>query len=108
MNIILHILVNALAFFIGAKLLSGVNIKGYVQALILALVVGVLNFTLGNFLTFITFGLLRWGLLALVLDAIIIMLADFFLKDVKVKSFWWALGLALLVAVVNAAFSQVF
>jgi len=35
------------------------------------------------------------------LDAILIQVADYFLKDFEVKNFWWALGLAAVVSFVS-------
>jgi uncharacterized membrane protein YvlD (DUF360 family) len=36
------------------------------------------------------------------------MVADYFLKGFKVDNFWWALALALVVAVVNSVTYQIF
>lgn len=96
-------LLSALAFFIGARLLSGVTIKGFASAFVLALVVALLDATLGRVLDFIT-APIRWltlGLFALVVNAAIIMLADYFLSSVRIRNFWWALALAAVVAIVN-------
>ena len=101
MDIILNILVSAVAFFVGAHLLSGVTVKNFLAAILVAVVVGVLNFTLGTVLKIITLGLLSFGIFTLFLDAVLILVADWFLEDFKVKNFWWALGLAAIVAVIN-------
>lgn len=96
-------LLSALAFYVGARLLSGVQIKGFVSALVLALIVALLDATLGRVLDFIT-APLRWitlGLFALVVNAAIILLADYFMASVRIKNFWWSLALAAVVAVVN-------
>ena len=94
----------ALAVFLGARYLSGITAGDYVQIFIIALFIALLNVTIGSFLDFIT-SPLRWitlGLFALVIDAIIIMIADYFLDTFKVKSFVWALLLAVIIAVTNA------
>ena len=98
---IVWILVNALAFFIGGKLLSGVEMRNFWQAVVVAIVVGLLNITFGTVLKILTLGILSFGVFTLLLDAILILVADYFLNGFKVKNFWWALGLALIVAVVN-------
>ena len=102
-GIIWTILVSAVAFFLGAYLLKGVELKGFVSALIVAAVISLLNATVGRILdvisipiTFITLGLFKF-----VIDALMIMVADYFLEGFKVKSFGWALLLAVIVAVVN-------
>ena len=67
-----------------------------------AIVVGVLDLTLGNFLKIITLGLLSLGIFNWLLNAAIIQVADWFLDGFEVKNFWWALGLALIVAIVHS------
>lgn len=99
---IIELLVGALAFFLGAYLLEGVEIKDFLQALLVAVVVAVLDFTLGNALRIVTLGLLSWGVFAWLLNAVIILIADYFLPNFKVKNFWWALGLAAIVSIATA------
>ena len=102
MEMIIKILISAVAFFVGAQILSGVTIKNFVYALLVAVVVGILNITLGVGLKIITLGLLSFGIFTLFLDAILILVADWFLDEFKVKNFWWALGLAAIVAIINS------
>ena len=102
MDLVINILINAVAFYLGAMFLSGVTIKNFLSAILVAIVVGVLNITLGIALKFITLGLLSFGVFTFLLDAIIILVADWYLKDFDVKNFWWALALAFVVSVVNA------
>ena len=108
MDTLYTILVNAIAFFVASKLLSGVQLKGFVQALFVAVIIAVLNVTLGSFLKIITLGILSLSVFTLLLDAILIQIADFFLSGFKVKNFWWALGLAFVVSLFNSLFEQFF
>ena len=108
MEYLISILVSAVAFFIGAQFLSGVTIKNFIYAILVAVVVGILNITLGVALKIVTLGILSIGIFTLLLDAIIILVADWFLKDFEVKNFWWALGLAAVVAVVDGVLSYLF
>jgi len=101
MDTIIEILITATAFFAGAKMLSGVRVESFIQAIIVAIMIGVLNFFLGTFLKIVTLGILSLGIFTLLLDAILIQVADFFLKDFDVKNFWWALGLATIVSLVS-------
>lgn len=102
MEIIISILVSATAFFVAAKFLSGVTVRGFVEAIIVAIVVAILNVFLGTFLKIITLGILSIGVFTLLLDAILIQVADYFLKGLSVKNFWWALALAFVVSVIDA------
>ncbi len=96
-------LVTSLSFYVGAQLLKGVTIRGFGQALALSLVFGLLSATLGWVLDFLATPLnwLTFGLFHLVVDALLITIADWLLKGVSVRNFWWALALAAVVAVVN-------
>jgi len=108
METLIEIIITAAAFFVGAKILSGVHVKDFMQAIIVAIVIGVLNFFLGTFLKIVTLGILSLGIFTLLLDAILIQVADFFLKDFEVKNFWWALGLATVVSVVSGVLNWAF
>lgn len=104
---ILELLISAVAFILGAYLLSGVEIKDFLQALLVAIVVAVLDFTVGNFLKIVTLGLLSWGIFNWLLNAIIIQIADWFLPQFKVKNFWWALALAAIVSLASGLMSSI-
>jgi putative membrane protein len=104
MQIILTIIINAVAIYAGAQFLRGVKVTDFSRALIIGLVVAILNATLGGFLDWISTPI-RWitlGLFSFVVDAIILMIADYFLKGLTIKNFWWALALAILVGVINS------
>jgi len=107
MHTILGILISAIAFYIGGYLLSGVQMKSFVQSIIVAIVVALLDYTLGTFLKVITLGLLSLGIFTWLLNAIIIQVADFFLSGFKVKNFWWALGLAAVVSITHAILTSI-
>ncbi len=109
-DFIITTIVNAIAVWLGAKFLKGVQVTDFSRALIIGLVVALLNATLGSILEFLTTPL-RWltlGLFSLVVDALILMIADYFLKGLKIKSFWWALALAVVAAVVNSFIHYLF
>lgn len=101
MTFILTLLANAVGFFVGAYLLPGVQVKSFITTIFLAVIVSILNATVGYLLKLVTLGLLGWGVFSLILSAIIIRIADYFLDDFKTDSFIWALLLAVVVAVSN-------
>ncbi len=101
---IITALINAVAVWLGAQLLRGVTVSDFYRAMIIGLVVALLNASLGSFLDWISTPV-RWitlGLFSLVVDAIVLMIADYFLKGLTIKNFWWALALAVVVGVVNS------
>ncbi len=107
MEFILSILISAAAFYLAAKLLPGVTISSFVQAVMVALTIAILNVTLGLGLKVLTLGILSLGIFKFVLSAILISVADYFLDGLKVKNFLWALGLAATVAVIDGVFNWV-
>jgi putative membrane protein len=104
MDFLLTIIINAVAVWLGAKFLRGVEVTDFSRAIIIGLVLALLNATLGSFLDWISTPI-RWltlGLFSFVVDAIVLMVTDYFLKGLKIKNFWWSLALAIIVSVVNA------
>jgi putative membrane protein len=111
MVILIKILLNAVALFAAAYLLRpNVVIKDFGRALILAIVLALLNGTLGAFLNMIALPLnfITLGLFSFVITALMIMIADYFLKGFQVRGFWWAFVMALLMGVFNAILYAVF
>lgn len=102
MNWIIGLLVNAAAFYIAAKLLSGVTIRGFWPAVLLVISVCVLNVFLGPVLKVFSLGILSLGIMKWVLNAILIKIADYFIDDVEIKGMGWAFLLAALVSFIDA------
>lgn len=107
METILNIVITAAAFFAGAKLLSGVYVKNFMSAIIIAVVIAILNITLGLLLKIVTLGILSLGIFSWLLSAILIQVADFFIKDFEVKNFWWALALAAVSSIVSCVIGSI-
>jgi len=102
MDTVINVLVAASSFYIGGLILSGVKMKNFLQCIIVALVVGLLDITLGTVLKIITLGILSFGIFTWLLNAILIQVADWFLPGFEVKNFWWALGLAAVVSIISS------
>jgi putative membrane protein len=100
MNFILRILLTALAVVILAKILPGVNVEGYVTAIIVALVLALLNLLVKPVLVLLTLPvtILTLGLFLLVINAIIILLADAFVGGFGVSGFLMAIVFSLLLS----------
>lgn len=100
---IIIVLFNALAVWLGARLLKGVEVEDFTRAVIVAIVLALLNATIGEFLHWITYPLrfLTLGLIVLVVNAVVLMIADYFLKGLKIQNFWYAVALGLIVSIAN-------
>lgn len=110
MNIILRLLINALAVFILAYVLTGVNVDGYLSAIIVALVLSILNLLVKPILVIFTLPatILTLGLFLLVINAVIILLADKLIDGFSVTNFWWALLFSVLLSILQSILHSLF
>jgi putative membrane protein len=101
-KLIAHWILSAICLLIVANLVPGFFVRGLKTALIAALVVGLVNGTLGLVLKLLTFPLtiLTFGLFLLVINALMLMFASSFVSGFHVHgfvpAFWGALALSLL------------
>lgn len=92
MRLLIRWLISAVALLIVEYLVSGIYVRGFVGALIAAVVIGLINSTIGAFLKIITFPLwiLTFGLFLIVINAAMLKLAAFFMPSLLVVSTWRA------------------
>ena len=100
MKFILRTLLSALAVVVLAKVLPGVGVDSYTTAIIVALVLSLLNFLVKPILVLFTLPvtILTLGLFLLIINAIIILLADSLVDGFYVDSIWWAVLFSLLLS----------
>ena len=100
MKFIFKILLTAIAVVVLAKFLPGVEIASYNSAIWVALVLGLLRVTVKPLLIFFTLPatIVTLGLFLLVVNAVIILLADYFVSGFAVAGFWVALLFSLLLS----------
>lgn len=102
MNTILKLLLTALAVFILAYFLSGIHLTGdvYLNAFIVAVVLAVLNVLVKPILVLLTLPItvVTLGLFLLIINALIVMLADKFIDGFTVDSIWWAILFSVLLS----------
>ena len=110
MNLIIRLLVTAIVAFFLAQILPGVHIEGFGGAVIFAIVLGILNLIvtpilkiLGLPLTIITL-----GLFSLVINAIVILIADYFIDSMTVDGFLWAFIFSILLSLITSLLNGIF
>ncbi len=110
MGFLVKLLVNALAVIISAYLIPGVGVDGILTALIVALVLGILNTFVKPILVILTLPItiLTLGLFYLVLNVIIIYIADYFIGGFDVAGFLPALFFSIVLAVVGWILDSIF
>ena len=108
MNIILRFLLTGLGVVLSAYLLPGVSVDDYGSAILVAVVLAIANVLVKPILIIFTIPLTIFtlGLFLLVINAIIILLVDYFVPGFTVDGFWWALAFSLILSVFNSMFSD--
>lgn len=103
MDIIIKILISAGAVFAVSYILSGVTVKSFGTAILVAIVLGIVNAIIRPILVILTIPvtILTLGLFLLVINALMIMLVDAVIAGFKVKNFWWALLFSIILSLVN-------
>jgi len=99
-NFLISIVVSALAFFIAAQFLEGVQIKSLTTAAFVAIIVAFANAALVEYLVS-DYGVSVSGFLGFITNAVVIMIASALLSGFKVKGVLWAIILAVVVALLN-------
>jgi putative membrane protein len=102
MKTILRMLLTAVAVVIIAKFLPGVEVTDFVNALFVAIVLGFLRITVKPILVILTLPvtILSLGLFLLVINAVIILLADYLIgTSFEVSGFWTALLFSVLLSI---------
>lgn len=108
MNWIVKFLLSGLAVLLTAYLLPGVNVEDYWTALWVALVLSLVNIFVKPFLIILTIPItfVTLGLFLLVINALMILLADYFVDGFLVDGFWWALLFSLILSIFNSLFAD--
>ncbi len=99
-----------LSVFAAEKIMGNdVQSGGLLNTLILAVVIVILNETLGYFLHFITapFNWISFGLVSLLVNALILKIADGLFSKFKLKSFWTAFWMAVIISVVTMVVNKI-
>lgn len=108
MNFLIRTLLSSIAVIIVSYLLPGVVVEGFFVAVIVAVLLSLLNMTVKPLLIILTIPLTVFtlGLFLLVINALIIMLADSVVPGFEVEGFWWALLFSLLLSLTNSLLSE--
>lgn len=106
MKLILKVLLSALSVVILAKILPGVDVDSYMTAIIVAIVLSLLNLIVKPLLVILTLPvtLITLGLFLLIINALIILMADGLIDGFSVGNIWWALLFSLLLTFLQSIF----
>jgi putative membrane protein len=103
-RLLLHWILSAVAVWIVAHIVPGISVSGPTAALIAALVIGLVNATLGLLLKILTFPLtiLTLGLFWFVINALMLELAAWLVNGFYVRNFIAALIGAVMLSLVSS------
>jgi putative membrane protein len=108
MNVIVRFLLSGVAVMLTAYLLPGVHVQDYWAALLVAILISLSNVILKPIFVILTIPItfLTLGLFLLVINAVIILIVDYFISTFAVDGFWWALAFSLILSLFNSMFSD--
>jgi putative membrane protein len=108
MQFIINLFVSAVSVVLTSYLLPGVHVEDFLTAILVAALLAVLNAIVKPILVFFTIPITIFtlGLFLLVINAIIILIADAVVPDFYVDGFWWALGFSIILSLFNAIFQD--
>lgn len=100
---IIRVVVNGVGLFLLSKVLPGFAVKGFLYAFLAAALLGFLNAVIRPVLIIFTLPLtvMTMGLFLFVINALIVLLADWLLPGFWVSGFFAALLVALILSLIN-------
>ena len=107
MNFITQTLVSTFAVMVAQWLLPGVSADGFLTGIYVALALAFFNALVKPILVFLTLPatVVTLGLFLLVINAIIILLADWLVSDFHVDGFWWAFLFSIILSITTSVFN---
>jgi len=107
-NFLTKLLLSAISVIIASYLLPGVIVESFWSALIVAAFLAILNVTLKPILIVLTIPItfITLGLFLLVINALMILLADQVIPGFRVEGFWWAMGFSLILSILTSLFDD--
>ena len=109
MNFLIKLLLSSLAVIVASYILPGAHVEGFFDALVVSLFLALFSATLKPLLVILTIPVTVFtlGFFLLVINALMIMLADYLVDGFHVDGFWWALLFGVILAIVNSIFEAV-
>ncbi len=104
MPFIINWLLATIAVILAAYLLPGVQVSGWLAALAVAVVLGLINAFIRPVLVLLTLpiNILTLGLFTIVINAVLILLTSKIVPGFAVSGFWWAALFSIVLFLINA------
>jgi len=108
MGIVIKWFINALALFIVARIVPGIEIKDFGTAMVAIIIIGLINVLVKPVLLLLTLpiNILTLGLFTFILNALMLMLAASFTPDFRVAGLGAALVGSILLTIISTILSS--
>ncbi|MEZ4786437.1 MAG: phage holin family protein [Flavobacterium haoranii] len=109
MNLLIKLLITTVLIVVIAHFFPGISVDNFSTALVVAVVLGLLNVFIKPILVFLTIPatILTLGLFLLVINAVIIMLGDYFVSGFHVNGFWTAFIFSIILSVLQSILNKI-
>ncbi len=110
MKFLIKLLITTILVVVIAKFLPGIEVVSYKSALIVAVVLAILDAILKPILVFLTIPatIITLGLFLLVINAVIILVGDYFVDGFKVLGFWNAFFFSIILSFFQSILNGIF
>jgi len=104
MKTLLQLILTAIIVLVLSNILGGVEVSDFFTALVVAAILALLNIFVKPILLIFTLPVtvLTFGLFLLVINALIILMADALVGGFSVDGFWWAVGFSILLSILQS------
>lgn len=106
MRMILKLLLTAAAVMLLAYVLPGIDVADYMSAVWVAIALGLIRVFIKPIMVALTFPItiVTLGLFLLVINAAVVLMADYFVSGFDVNGFWYALLFSILLSFLESIF----
>ncbi len=110
MNLIIRLIITAVVAYALPYVLTGIHIDGFSTAIVFAIVLGVLNLIVTPILKILGLPLtiLTLGFFSLVINAAVVLLADYFIDGMKIEGFGWAFIFSIALSIITSLLNGIF
>ena len=109
MKTLLQIILTGIIVLILSNILGGVYVEDFFTSIVVAAILALLNIFVKPILLIFTLpvSVLTFGLFLLVINALIILMADGLISGFEVDGFWWAVLFSILLSILQSVFFSV-
>jgi putative membrane protein len=108
MRLIIEILLMGVAVALAAYLLPGVQVSGFLSAIIAGVLIALANATIGTILRLLTFpiNILTLGIMSFIITVLMVLLVDSLMSGFNTNGFFSALIFAIVLALIKMVFGM--